>query len=300
MNGSVCIIILNWNGHRDTIECVESCLTLDYTPYEIVVVDNGSSDGSEEILKKRFPGIRLLQTGANLGYAGGNNAGIRYALAKGADYVWLLNNDAMADAKALAELVSMAGSDPLTGMVGSKILCHAQPSVLLYAGGRIDFAMGGTEHIGYGCEDRGQFDVAGDTDYITGCSLLVKRRVIEEIGLMNEDYFLYFEETEWCAKAKAEGFRLVYAPASVVLHKESASTGKVKGMILYYVTRNRLYFMGKNGAQKRWLKRFAADLYECCRYIKRKDRVQVLNMLAAYRHWISGYMGPLGGLVKRR
>jgi len=296
----VYIIILNWNGLKDTLECVKSCLKLDYPLFKIVIVDNDSDDGSENMIRESFPSLRLIRTGANLGYAGGNNAGIRHAIEGDADYIWLMNNDTTVDANALTELVKIAETDPSIGMVGSKILSYLQPTVLLYAGGRVDLAVGETEHIGYGCEDRGQFDLGGDTGYITGCSLLVKRQVIEEIGLMNEVYFLYFEETEWCAKAKARDYRLMYAPRSVVYHKESVSTGKISGRILYYLTRNRLYFIGRNGTRRKWLKRFGADLYECCKYIFRKDPVRVLSMLTAYRHWIAGYMGPLDGLVKRR
>src|SRR6266568_5938037 len=118
------IIILNWHGWQCTIECVESCKKLSYLNFRILVVDNGSTDGSEAILRERFPDVELLQTGANLGFAGGNNVGIRYALEQGAEYVWLLNNDTTVDADALSALVRMAEGDTKIGMAGSKILYH--------------------------------------------------------------------------------------------------------------------------------------------------------------------------------
>jgi GT2 family glycosyltransferase len=294
----VYIIILNWNGLKDTLECVGSCLKLDYPIFEIVIVDNGSDDGSENILRESFPSIRLIQTGANLGYAGGNNAGIRHALEGGADYIWLLNNDTTVDANALTELVKIAETNPSIGMVGSKILSYLQPTVLLYAGGRADLAVGETEHIGYGSEDRGQFDLGGDTGYITGCSLLVKRRVIEETGLMNEAYFLYYEETEWCTKARRKGYRLIYAPESVVYHKESVSVRKTTGVMHYYLTRNRLYFLLQNGVKVRWLKRFGSDLREFLGHVRRKELSSARFMLTAYWHWFTGYRGPLDALTK--
>lgn len=298
MNKSVCIIILNWNGSRDTIECVESCLRLDYSPFEIVLVDNGSEDGSEELLRKAFPGLKLLQTGANLGYAGGNNAGIRYALTKNVDYVWLLNNDAVADSNALGPLVAHAEKDPSIGMAGSKIRSQSDPAVLLYAGGRLDSGTGNTEHVGYGCVDKGQFDHPSDTGYITGCSLLVKQRVLEDIGLMNEDYFLYYEETDWCARATGKGYRLAYVPESVVFHKESVSVRKVGGVMNYYLTRNRLYFIGRNGASPNWFSRFAGDFRALLRCIRRRETLGARCILKAYRHWIAGYMGPVDNPVK--
>lgn len=299
MNKSVSIIILNWNSHQDTIECVESCLALDYTPYEIVLVDNASADGSEDILRKAFPRLKLIQTGINLGYAGGNNIGIRHALEKNADYIWLLNNDTVVTPQALKVLIAHAESNPAVGLVGSKILSYSEPSRLLSAGGRVDMRTGLTEHIGFGCEDTGQFDQPLDTGYLTGCSLLAKRKVIEDIGFMNESYFLYFEETEWCVKAIRRGYRLMYAPASVVYHKESVSVRKIEGLIYYYLTRNRLYFIQRNGIGVQWHKRIAIDFIVLLRCITKKELRAARCILKAYWHWILGYKGPAHALTKQ-
>jgi GT2 family glycosyltransferase len=298
MNKSVSIIILNWNNYKDTIECVESCLKLDYSPYEIVIVDNASEDDSENILRNFFPCLRLIQTGSNLGFAGGNNAGIRYALEKDSDFIWLVNNDAVVDPHALSLLVACADANPSIGMVGSKILSYSEPFLLLSAGGTVDMRTGVTEHIGFGCTDKGQFDQPLDTGYLTGCSLLVRRKVIEDIGLMNENYFLYFEETEWCVKAKNKGYKLRYAPESVVYHKESVSVRKIKGALYYYLTRNRLYFIQRNGTKVQWRKRFASDLYTLVGFLLRKEIPAACCILRAYWHWIGGYMGPLHALTR--
>lgn len=298
MSKSVYIIILNWNGLRDTIECVESCLRLVYPTFSIVLVDNGSSDGSEEALRTMFPEIKLIQTGANLGYAGGNNAGIRYAIQEGADYIWLLNNDTVVAPDSLGALTAMAETDQTIGMAGSKIVSYSKPSRILYAGGRIDMATGETEHIGYGCEDSGLYDQPCDTDYITGCSMLVGRRLIEDIGLMDEAYFLYFEETEWCVRAANRGYRLVYAPRSVVSHKESVSVRRFENLPIYYLTRNRLHFLQRNGVKANWIRRFAGDFRTLLGLISNNQAITGRYLIKAYHHWLAGYMGSLDNPVK--
>lgn len=288
---SVYIILLNWNGLEDTLECIESCRALSYRPASIVVVDNASSDGSEEVLRCSFPDLAVLQTGSNLGYAGGNNVGIRYALSRGADYVWLLNNDTTVHPEALSELVRVAEAEPQAGILGSKILCYADPTLIWFAGGWVQADRGETGHIGLGVPDQGQFDAVTETGYVTGCSLLVKRAVIEQVGMMDEAYFLYFEESEWCLRAKRQGYRLLYAPGSIVWHKESVSTRKIAGAWVYYMTRNRLYFMSRNGGRPRWLSRFGIDLYQFLRLLAKGEFRLANCMSAGYWHWLTGYRG---------
>ncbi len=292
------IIILNWNGLNDTIQCVESCRKLEFPSFRIVVVDNGSDDGSEVTLKKQFPWLDVLQTGKNIGYAGGNNIGIKYALEQKADYIWLLNNDTVVDPMALAELINVAETDPSIGMTGSKILSYMDPSRLYYAGGWIDVDLGDSGHFGYGETDDHRYDDVVDTGYITGCSLLVRSSVLDLIGYMDVDYFLYFEESEWCVKAKRHGFRLGYVPKSIVYHKESVSTRKISGAYTYYMTRNRLYFMSRNGNKIRWLKRLRTDLYYLLRCIIQMKLVHTCSIVAAYWHWWRGFTGQRESLCK--
>lgn len=296
----VSIIILNWNGWSDTIECVKSCLSLAYDDFEIIIVDNGSDDDSEAILKSEFPDLNVLQTGVNLGYAGGNNYGVKHAIAKGAEYVWFLNNDTIVDPMALTELVNVAEMDPDNGMVGSKILSYLDPAVIQYAGGLLDANSGTSKHIGFGEKDHHQYDQVAETGYITGCSMLVKSPVIDRIGMMDECYFLYFEESDWCIKAQKNGIKLMYVPDSVVYHKESASTRKVTGAMSYYMTRNRLYFMSRNAENPRWGERFRSDLLGLLRFIYQRDAAQVRSIFDAYRHWATGYMGCRHSLSRIR
>lgn len=250
MNRMVYIIILNWNGWQDSTECIESCRKLSYSNFRILIVDNGSTDGSESILRERFPELEIIQTGANLGFAGGNNVGIRYALEHGADYVWLLNNDTIADPDALTQLVNVAGSDGRIGIVGSKIFYHTKQDKLWFAGGIWRSTKSYATHRGLNEDDSGQYDEICGVDFITGCSLLVKAAVIEDIGFMNEDYFLYWEDVDWNALAAKHGWRLLYVPSSIVFHKISASIGNTSYLANRYYTRNCLLFFQRHEVRR--------------------------------------------------
>jgi len=259
----VYILLLNWNSWKDSIEGIESCRNLSYPHFRILLVDNGSTDGSEAILRERFPEMEVIQTGANLGFAGGNNVGIRYALEQGADYVWLLNNDTVVKPDSLSALVQIAQADKTVGMVGSKIVYHGEPDLLWYAGAVVDSKKPYRPfHLGLNQRDRGQYDAACDTGYITGCSLLARREMIDAVGLLDDDLFLYFEDADWSARAKAAGWRLVYCPESLVYHKVSLSIGGAASpTLLYYTSRNRLYFVKRNFPGK-LIAALLYDLYE--------------------------------------
>ncbi len=252
----VFIIILNWNGKEDTIECIESVKLLRYPNFEIVIVDNGSTDSSEDVIKNKYPYIKLIQTGDNLGYAEGNNIGIRYAMEKDADYVFLLNNDTIVEKDALDNLVDYAEKKSMIGIVGPKILLYHDQNVIWFAGGIIDF-FSGLSHKGGGKKDDGTFDEIQETDYITGCALLIKSDVINKIGLMDRNYFLLFEEADWCLRARNSGFKLFYVPTARVYHKCSVSFGKIDKQYstsaplwIYYYVRNNFLFIKKNYSGK--------------------------------------------------
>jgi len=246
MRPTVAIIVLNWNNRTDTLDCIRSLQTIDYSEKDIIVVDNGSTDGSEVAIREKYPGITLHQTGKNLGFAGGNNAGIRLAMDKGYDYILLLNNDTEVDPSFLSALVNAAESDPAIGIAGSKIYYYSDPMRIWFAGGSISLQSGDLHHVGENEADKGQFDRMKDTDYITGCSMLIKRKVLEDVGLLYEPLFLYYEDSDFCAHARRQGYRVVYVPASIVRHKVSSTTGKVKDQQLFYGTRNMLIFEKRN------------------------------------------------------
>ena len=250
----VFIIILNWNGKNDTIECIESVRNINYSNFEIIIVDNGSTDDSEKTIKKAFPDVIFLQTGANLGFAEGNNVGIRHALGVGADYIFLLNNDTTIEADAISHLVDFAEKNDGAGIIGPKILFYSEPKRIWFAGGIVDFEKG-SSHRGGGRPDDGKFDEIVETDYITGCALLIKAGVIDKIGLMIPDYFLLFEESDWCLRAKKAGYKIFYIPKARVYHKCSTafSFGKSRAhkaarapSWIYYYVRNNLLFIKRH------------------------------------------------------
>ena len=272
----VYIIISNWNGWRDTIGCLESVFQSSWTDYQVIVRDNASTDGSEEEILRwakskslsfirydrqtaeegglsekeealKHPSMVFIQTGENLGYAGGNNVAMRYVLGRGdAKYIWLLNNDTVVDKEALVELVKLAETDEEIGMVSSKLLYHDRPNILQTAGGsRIVPWMGNASIIASNEEDSGRWDSPLEPDCLNGASLLVKTEAIKAIGLMDEKYFLYWEDADWGVRARRKGYRLLYCPKSKVWHKEGGTTGYLSPQADYYWIRNGLYFTNK-------------------------------------------------------
>lgn len=238
------IIVLTWNGWTDTEECLRSLMPAYGAGFRILLVDNCSSDGTPEKARRAFPEVEVFENKENLGYPGGNNVGIREALARGAEFFLLLNNDTVVDGDFARELLSVAMQDERIGLVTSKIYFFDRPDTIWFAGGRISSWTGRYRHTGYGEIDRGQFDGVEDIGRPCGCSLLVTRRFIEDVGLMNEDLFLYGEEIDWAFRAREKGYRCVLAPRSKVWHKWGSSTGGAKsGNYLYYSVRNLLHVL---------------------------------------------------------
>jgi len=225
MDPLVFIILVNWNGRRDTLECLASLHQQTYPHRKVLVVDNGSTDGSVEAVRSQYPEVTILALPDNRRFAGGNNTGIRHALESGADYVLLLNNDTTADHDMLRILVSTMRSQPNAGMVAPKIYYSAAPHVLWYAGGVISFWTGTMRHVGIREEDRGQYDRPCETGYASGCCLLVSWEVIGRIGLLDETYFIYAEDADWSLRARRAGYTILFEPGARLWHKISASAG---------------------------------------------------------------------------
>jgi len=257
----VVIIVLNWNGLSDTLECLESLAGLDYPAYEVVVVDNGSTDGSLDAIRERFTGVTLVENGENLGFTGGNNVGLRRALEQGADYALLLNNDTAVAPDFVRLLVRAAEADAGIGIAGPTIYYYDQPETVWSAGGGIDWRRGKTWMVGLGTCDVGQLGASlREVDFVSGCALLVKRAVLDRIGLLDDRFFAYYEETEWCVRASRAGFRIVHVPGAKVWHKINPGGRTNSPMVHYYLTRNRLLFLKISGAGWRaWLYTFLAE-----------------------------------------
>ena len=227
----VSCIILNWNGWIHTIECLRALQECRYECLTLVVVDNGSTDDSVSRIRAAFPGVMVLESGKNLGFAGGNNVGIRHALAHGADYVWLLNNDTKPDPLALTELVAKALTDRKIGAVASICYYADAPSTIQAWGGARVNLWTGSARLSMKPRSDAWFHA------LNGTSFLISRAAIENVGLLDESFFLYWEDTEFCLRLRKQGWRIAAAPDSRVLHKVSAGTGG-NGLILdrYHVS----------------------------------------------------------------
>jgi len=304
MTGRVFVVILNWNGWRDTVECLESVWRSRGVGFDVVVCDNASTDGSvahivdwaagrervapdavppelachvsppcakpiacrvtdeagaaapapgAEAPSAAAPSLTVIRNRANLGFAGGMNVGLRFALKHAqCEAVWLLNNDTVVAADALGTLLAKVAADARIGICGSTVLYYRAPRTIQAQGGAaLDRWFGVTRHLGDGqpfSPDAGAAPAEGAMDYVLGASMLVTRAFLEAIGLMAEDYFLYYEELDWAMRARGR-FTLGYAPASLVWHKEGASIGssgapeRRSAMSDYYGARSRLVFM---------------------------------------------------------
>lgn len=245
----VAIIVLNWNGLVDTLECLESLAGLDYPSFEVVVVDNGSTDGAVEAVRTCFPQVTLIENGENLGFTGGNNVGLRHALLQEADYVLLLNNDTEVAPDFLRCLVEAMEADPRVGIAGPTVCYYERPDLIWSAGGAIDWRRGRTWMVGLNTADAGQFgDLPRPVDFVTGCAMLVKREVVERVGLLDERFFAYYEEAEWCVRAQRAGFSIIHVPQAKVWHKIPLDARDTSPSVHYYMTRNRLLFFKATGA----------------------------------------------------
>jgi len=255
------IIVLNWNGLSDTLDCLTSLQGLDYPNYGVIVVDNGSVDGSVEAIQAQFPAVTLIETGENLGYTGGNNAGLRYTLARGADYVLLLNNDTEVAPDSVSRLVDAAEADPSVGVAGPTIYYYDRPDVIWSAGGAIDWRQGWTHMVGLDESDIGQLGhEPREVDFVTGCALLIKKAVLERVGLLDDRFFAYYEETEWCVRIARAGYRIIHVPQAKIWHKISPGAQSDSPVVHYYMTRNRLLFLKATGAAvNAWLHTLFAE-----------------------------------------
>lgn len=248
----ILIIILNWNGKQDTLECLESVCKIDYPNFDVIVVDNGSTDDSVAAIKTAFPQVILIENKENLGFAGGNNVGIKHALQNGAEFVFLLNNDTVVDPDILVQLVTAHETLHKPGFLGCKIYFYDRPKVIQHFGGEVIFTpiLSG-RHIGDGEDDKGQFEKVQTCDYVTGCALLFHRNVIQKVGLLDERYFVYWEDADWGMRAKQFGYNNYVIPEAKLWHKVSASTYGAHPLRLYYFNRNRLLFASSHSDKDR-------------------------------------------------
>lgn len=246
---SVFIIVLNYNGYLDTEECVASLLKVDYQSLRIVVVDNASTDNSyEKLLHLGSEKVSVIKTSINLGYAGGNNAGILYAISEGADYICVINNDTLVDSTFVNKCVAFLEQNKEYAIVAPTIL-NIGTDIVQSAGGRINIIKGRHQpyHRGEEYSLLRETKTVIDCQFISGCCLFFSSDLIRHIGLLPEAYFLFYEETEWCYKAIRNGYKNACITNCYIEHKDSGTVTTINGIKNYLLKRNRAAFVRRNG-----------------------------------------------------
>ena len=339
----VYIILVNYKNWEDTAECLESLFKLDYTNYQIIVVDNSEDKESVKHLinfferkfniwtppenplrdksippmenaipylyleenedkelipkktnaKNKDPKVILIKAKENRGFAAGNNLGIKYAL-KNNDfkYVWLLNNDTVVEKDSLRNMVEYMNKNSDVGVLGSKLVYYYYPEYIQMAGGGIiSKFLGRTIQFGRR-SNINSWSKELNLDYVLGASMFIRKKVLEE-ELMDEDFFMYVEETEWCTRIRKKGYKLIYFPKSIVFHKEGITIGFKNPLFFYYITRNQLYFLRKHYKTKL----FSFLVYTIFRNsyfsIKNKDKNIILYTIKGVKDFILNKKGKI-------
>jgi hypothetical protein len=245
----VYIIIANWNGLDDTVECLESLKKITYPNYKVVVIDNGSKDKQAESIKRKFPYVHLIKNSKNTGFVVANNQGIEYAQKNKADYYLLLNNDTVVKPNFLTVLVNKAEKDAKIGLLSPKILYY-KSNKIWSMGGTVSYPTGISIMIGKG-KDSNRYQKIIEPDFLTGCAMLIKKEVVNKIGLLDPTYFAYYEDTDYSYRTRSAGYKVQTIPQSVIWHKKSASAGikgsnKMTPFQAYFIGRNAVIFAKKN------------------------------------------------------
>lgn len=233
----VAIIILNWNGWENTLRCLRSVSCLDYGSIITIVVDNASTDGSASKIRSEFPDVVVLENSRNLGFGGGCNVGIRYAIEQAAGFIWLLNNDTEVNPTVLSALLSEARSDPRIGAVGSVLYYMDTPTrIQAWGGGRVNLWTGRSRHFDRNVQSR-------YLDYLTAASLLLKTEALLDVGFFDEEtFFMYWEDADLCFRLRARGWKLAVAQDACVWHVESASLAGKKPLLVAYSSASSISF----------------------------------------------------------
>ena len=275
----VYIILVNYNGYEDTIECVKSLKSVSYSNYKIVIVDNASTNNSLTYLKSSLKECIIIESKENLGFAGGNNLGIDYALNNGSEYVMLLNNDTLVESNFLELMLRKFKENTDIGLVGCKIMYYPKKDVIWYGGGYIDWFKFIAVHHGAKQVDNGQCDKEKEIDFMTGCCMLIKSEIFEKTGNLSDDYFMYFEDADFCMKVKDTGYKIWYNPKAVIYHKVGLSSGGEESLFsIKWGTRNRLIFMKKYKGKVSKLNYLLSYMFfyttriiKCVQYVSKKD-----------------------------
>jgi GT2 family glycosyltransferase len=245
---SIAIVMLTWNQKGLTLDCLQSLAKVDYPAEQlhIIVVDNGSTDKTAQAICEAFPAVTVIENSDNLGFAAGNNVGIRYALDLCTDYIMLLNNDTLVAPTFLSHLLPVAASDPKIGIVTPKIYYYDPPNRIWCAGADVSWINGVTRRLHADETDDNLPDANTDVTFASGCALCVRRSVVEEVGMLDPRFFIYYEETDWCLRMTRAGYRCVYVPQAKIWHRVSSAMQEGSPRSAYYMSRNVLLFLQKS------------------------------------------------------
>jgi hypothetical protein len=236
------IVAVNYNGYKDTCELIDSIPFND--EMEVIIVDNASIQDEATSIQKNYPKVKVIRSEKNLGFAGGNNLGIKVAIGK---YIFLVNNDTIFRDFNYQSLIDRLESSPKIGIVCPKISFSWANNPIQFTGyTHLSKVTVRNKSIGFGEEDRGQYDTPHPTPYAHGAAMMIKRDVIEKVGLMPDCYFLYYEELDWSMMITRAGYEIWYEPSCTIYHKESQTTGQNSPLRTYYITRNRLLLVKRN------------------------------------------------------
>jgi len=245
----VVAVVLNWERHASTLACLDSLSRLTYARCEILVLD-ASADGCAGTIRTAFPDVEVIELSENHGYAGNNNVGIEAAIARGADWILLLNDDVVVAPDCVSELVRVAGSDAASGIVGPTVYHASEPGVIQSAGGLLD-ARWAPVIRGQDEQDSGQHAAPSQVDWVSGCAILIGREAIQEAGRFDERFFCYWEEVDLCLRVSRAGRSIVHAPGARVWHSGAPRGERPAAPVAYYMTRNRFLLMAKHRASRR-------------------------------------------------
>ncbi len=241
------IIVLNYNNPLDTIECLKSLNQITYEDYHIILVDNHSTDDSVVKIRERFPSVEMIQASINGGYAYGNNLAIKRALEQEYEYVCILNNDVLVEPDFLTILMDYAEHHPEAGVIGPRICEYENSSLIESAGSNVNLNYGKVTRLYHKENEEVVKGKEISCDYIGGACMLVNLDAVEKVGVIPEDYFLFYEENEWCLNIESAGYTIICVASAKVIHKGSASINKVSGLSEYFMYRNLVVFINRNG-----------------------------------------------------
>lgn len=246
----ISLIILNWNGKEVLEPCLESIEKVDYSNYEVIVVDNGSTDDSQKMVKDNFSYVHLIENEKNEGVPEGQNIGIKYALEHETDYIFILNNDLTLDKNILKALLKVIECDDGIGVVGPIVFWADEPEKIQSAGGMVNWKNGLTYHLEVGETDK-ELPIVKEVDYFG--LVFVSSSVLKEVGLYNSKYFAYYEDTDFCTRVKKAGYKIVSVSNAKVWHKGSYTTKKISGFFEYHMARNGFWFMKQHATKRQYL-----------------------------------------------